>query len=88
MDALESGEDAAKQWAEAHPAEAEQVRTLLLGDFAFKECHKDRLPDDFICPVCFRDFVSEVKAIDRAVAGEMESNHLTWTRRWVEGVLS
>jgi hypothetical protein len=87
MDTQQSAEGAAKQWAEAHPAEAEQVRTILMGSFVPRECHKDRLPDDMICPTCFRHFVSEVKAIDQVVAGEMESNHLTWTKGWIKGAL-
>ena len=88
MDAKESREGAGKQWAEAHPAQADQVTTLLLGDFANRQCHKQTRPDDLICPACFQEFVTQVQVIDKGVGEEMEAEGLTWTRRWIEQLLA
>jgi hypothetical protein len=87
MHPQESGEEAGKQWAEAHPAEANQVEFVVKDSFASKECHKERRPDDLICPACFWDFVTEVKAIDESVAEEMEARRYAWTKAWISGVL-
>lgn len=59
-----------------------------MGSFAPKECHKERRPEDMICPACFREFVTQVQVIDKRVGEEMEVEGLTWTRRWIEQLLA
>ena len=88
MDARQPPDEAAKRWAETHPAEAQQIDTVLRGSFASKECHQRGVRDVFVCPACFREFVKQVQVIEKRVAEEMEAGGLTWTRRWIEQVLT
>ncbi len=88
MDVRGAGEKTGKGWAEAHPGEAEEVRNVLMGDFAFRECHKEGRPDDIICSQCFKNFVIAISAIDDRVGDAMKANGFSWTVTWIRGVLA
>jgi hypothetical protein len=88
MNAKDAPEEIAKRWAEAHPGEAEKVRNILTGDFAFRECQKQRLPDDIICPACFNDFIAAMGTIDDSSQVLMKANNIGWTVNWIKGVLA
>ena len=83
MDVRNSGEKTGKGWAEAHPGAAEEVRNVVMGDFASRECHKERRPDDIICPQCHADFVNFIELRDPALAAELRVG-LGVTRSWID----
>ena len=75
-------------WVAGNPSQADETRNLLLGRFAFNECHSGNVTQSMICPNCFTDFVSAMEDIDTLVAEKCNQKGYAWTTTWIEAVLA